>query len=123
MLRSLFISASGMEAQRLNLDVIANNLANANTVGFKKSRADFQDLMYQNIKSPGATSAEGLQIPSGIMIGLGVRPVAVQKIFTQGDFIQTGNSLDIVIEGMDFSDSDARWNNSLYKGWCLQTGQ
>ncbi|MCX7792858.1 MAG: flagellar basal-body rod protein FlgG [Thermodesulfovibrionales bacterium] len=102
MLRSLFISASGMEAQRLNLDVIANNLANANTVGFKKSRADFQDLMYQTIKSPGATSAEGLQIPSGIMIGLGVRPVAVQKIFTQGDFIQTGNSLDMVIEGDGF---------------------
>lgn len=102
MLRSLFISASGMEAQRLNLDVIANNLANANTVGFKKSRADFQDLMYQNLKTPGATSAEGLQIPSGILIGLGVKPVAVQKIFTQGDFVQTGNSLDMVIEGDGF---------------------
>ncbi len=102
MLRSLFISASGMEAQRLNLDVIANNLANANTVGFKKSRADFQDLMYQNLRTPGATSAEGLQIPSGIMIGLGVRPIAVQKIFTQGDFVQTGNSLDMVIEGDGF---------------------
>jgi len=102
MLRSLFISASGMEAQRLNLDVIANNLANANTVGFKKSRADFQDLMYQNLRTPGATSAEGLQIPSGIMIGLGVRPIAVQKIFTQGDFVQTGNSLDLVIEGDGF---------------------
>jgi flagellar basal-body rod protein FlgG len=102
MLRSLFISASGMEAQRLNLDVIANNLANANTVGFKKSRADFQDLMYQNLRTPGATSAEGLQIPSGIMIGLGVRPIAVQKLFTQGDFVQTGNSLDMVIEGDGF---------------------
>ncbi len=102
MLRSLFISASGMEAQRLNLDVIANNLANVNTVGFKKSRADFQDLMYQNLRTPGAPSAEGLQIPSGIMIGLGVKLVAVQKIFTQGDFIQTGNSLDMVIEGDGF---------------------
>jgi len=102
MLRSLFISASGMEAQRLNLDVIANNLANANTVGFKKSRADFQDLMYQNLRTPGATSAEDLQIPSGIMIGLGVRPIAVQKLFTQGDFVQTGNSLDMVIEGDGF---------------------
>lgn len=102
MIRSLFISATGMEAQKLNIDVIANNLANVNTVGYKKSRADFQDLIYQDIKTPGATSAEGAQLPSGIQIGLGVKPVAVQKIFQQGDFSHTGNSLDLVIEGDGF---------------------
>lgn len=102
MLRSLFIAATGMEAQKLNIDVIANNLANVNTSGFKKSRADFQDLIYQTIRSAGGASAEGAQIPSGIQVGLGVKPVAVQKIFQQGDFAQTGNSLDIVIEGDGF---------------------
>jgi len=102
MLRSMFIAATGMEAQKLNIDVVSNNLANVSTAGFKKSRADFQDLMYQTIKAAGATSAEGMQIPSGIQIGLGVKPVAVQKIFTQGDFVSTGNSLDLVIEGDGF---------------------
>lgn len=102
MLRSLFIAGTGMEAQKLNIDVIANNLANVNTVGFKKSRADFQELFYQDLKTPGATSAEGAQIPSGIQVGLGVRPVAVQKLFLQGDFANTGNSLDLVIEGDGF---------------------
>jgi flagellar basal-body rod protein FlgG len=102
MLRSLFIAATGMEAQKLNIDVISNNLANVNTAGFKKSRADFQDLLYQSIRTPGATSAEGSQIPSGIQVGMGVKPVAVQKIFVQGDFVQTGNNLDTVIEGNGF---------------------
>jgi flagellar basal-body rod protein FlgG len=91
-----------MEAQKLNIDVISNNLANVNTPGFKKSRADFQDLIYQTLRTPGATSAEGAQVPSGIQVGLGVKPVAVQKNFTQGDFAQTGNNLDLVIEGDGF---------------------
>jgi flagellar basal-body rod protein FlgG len=102
MLRSLFIAATGMEAQKLNMDVIANNLANVNTVGFKKSRADFQELLYQDLRTPGAESAEGDQVPSGIQVGLGVKPVAVQKLFLQGDFVNTGNSLDLVIEGDGF---------------------
>jgi flagellar basal-body rod protein FlgG len=102
MLRSLFIAATGMEAQKLNIDVISNNLANVNTAGFKKSRADFQDLIYQTIRTPGTSSAEGSQVPSGIQVGLGVKPVAVQKIFLQGDFVSTGNSLDMVIEGDGF---------------------
>ncbi len=102
MIRSMYIAATGMEAQSLNIDVIANNLANVNTVGFKRSRADFQELMYQEIKAPGGASAEGSQIPSGIQIGLGVNPVAVQKIFQQGNFSQTGNNLDLVIEGNGF---------------------
>ena len=102
MQRSLFIAATGMEAQKLNIDVIANNLANVNTAGFKKSRADFQELLYQDLRMVGASSAEGAQVPSGIQVGLGVRPVAVQKIFLQGDFVQTGNNLDLVIEGNGF---------------------
>lgn len=102
MIRSLYTAATGMEAQKLNIDVVANNLANVNTTGFKRSRADFQDLLYQDVVVAGTSAAEGLQIPSGIQVGLGVRPVAVQKIFTQGDFAATGNPLDLVIEGDGF---------------------
>jgi flagellar basal-body rod protein FlgG len=102
MQRSLFIAATGMEAQRLNIDVISNNLANVNTTGFKKSRADFQELLYQGLKSAGASSAEGAELPTGIQVGLGVKPAAVQKMFQQGDFVSTGNSLDLVIEGNGF---------------------
>lgn len=100
--RALFIAATGMEAQRINIDVISNNLANVNTTGYKKSRADFQELMYQTIKPVGAVSAEGTEVPTGIQIGLGVKPAAVQKIFQQGDFVSTGNNLDMVIEGKGF---------------------
>jgi len=91
-----------MEAQRINIDVISNNLANVNTTGFKKSRADFQELMYQSLKTAGAVSAEGTEVPTGIQIGLGVKPAAVQKIFEQGDFVSTSNPLDLVIEGRGF---------------------
>ncbi len=102
MQRSMFIAATGMEAQKLNIDVIANNLANVNTNGFKKSRADFQELLYQGIKTAGAASAEGTEVPTGIQVGLGVKPAAVQKIFRQGDFVSTDNPLDMVIEGDGF---------------------
>ncbi|MBW2610110.1 MAG: flagellar basal-body rod protein FlgG [Deltaproteobacteria bacterium] len=102
MLRSLWTAASGMAAQKLNMDVIANNLANVNTSGFKKSRADFEDLLYQNLKSPGAETSSGGQIPTGIQVGMGTRPVSVQKIFSQGDYVQTKNQLDIAIEGKGF---------------------
>jgi len=102
MLRALFIASTGMEAQKINIDVIANNLANVNTTGYKRSRADFQELIYQTVKAPGATSAEGAQVPTGIQVGLGVRPIAVQKVFEQGDFVMTGNNLDMAIEGDGF---------------------
>ncbi len=102
MIRALWTAASGMEAQQLNVDVIANNLANVNTVGFKKSRVDFQDVMYQTLRSAGSTAARGVQVPTGIQVGLGTRPVATQKLFSQGDFTQTGNSLDLVVEGDGF---------------------
>ncbi len=102
MIRALYTAATGMEAQKINIDVIANNLANVNTAGYKKSRADFQELMYQTVRMAGAASAEGVQVPSGIQVGLGVRPAAVQKIFQQGEFVPTGNNLDMVIEGNGF---------------------
>ncbi len=102
MIRSLWTAASGMAAQKLNIDVIANNLANVNTNGFKKSRADFEDLLYQNLRAPGASTATGGQVPTGIQVGMGTRPVAVQKIFSQGDYVKTGNELDFAIEGKGF---------------------
>jgi len=102
MIRALWTAASGMESQQKNIDVVANNLANVNTAGFKKSRADFQDLMYQNLKTTGAPSTNTTQVPTGIQIGLGSRLAAVTKIFTTGDFSQTGNELDMAIEGDGF---------------------
>ena len=102
MIRALWTAASGMQSQQKNLDVVANNLANVNTAGFKKSRADFQDLMYQNLKTSGAPSTNATQVPTGIQIGLGSRLAAVTKIFTPGDFTQTGNELDMAIEGDGF---------------------
>ncbi|AEH44347.1 flagellar basal-body rod protein FlgG [Thermodesulfatator indicus DSM 15286] len=102
MIRSLWSAATGMQAQQLKLDVIANNLANVNTAGFKKSRPDFQDLMYQKLKLAGALNGEGSQVPVGMEIGLGVRPVSVEKIFTQGEYEQTNNELDLAIEGRGF---------------------
>lgn len=102
MIRALWTSASGMIAQQMNLDVTSNNLANVNTTGFKKNRAEFEDLMYQNMKIAGTPNQEGNRLPVGLQIGMGVRPVAVHKIFTQGDFQNTGSQLDLVIEGEGF---------------------
>lgn len=102
MIRALWTAASGMQSQQLNIDVIANNLANVNTTGFKKSRADFQDLMYQNLKTTGAPSTNATQIPSGIQVGLGSKAAAVNKIFTAGNISQTGNELDLSVEGEGF---------------------
>lgn len=102
MIRALYIAATGMEAQQLNIDIISNNLANVNTSGFKRSRGDFQDLLYQTLKLPGAPSGAGNQVPSGIQMGSGVRPASVERVFTQGDFQNTQNALDLAIEGDGF---------------------
>lgn len=102
MIRALWTAASGMQSQQKNIDVVSHNLANVNTTGFKKSRADFQDLIYQNQKSTGAPSTSTTQNPTGIQIGLGSRLAAVTKIFTEGDFTQSGNELDLAIEGDGF---------------------
>lgn len=102
MIRSLWTAASGMQAQSVNIDVISNNLANVNTTGFKKSRADFQDLLYENLRQAGVASSSGSQVPTGIQIGHGTRPVATQKIFIQGDYQKTENELDMAVEGEGF---------------------
>lgn len=102
MIRALYSAATGMQAQETNIDVISNNLANVNTTGFKKSRADFQDLMYQYVVEPGAPTSQTTMNPTGIQVGLGVKTAAVQKLFTQGDLSSTGNQLDLAIEGDGF---------------------
>ncbi len=102
MIRSLWISKTGLDAQQTQMDVIANNLANVSTNGFKRSRAVFEDLLYQTLRQPGAQSSQQNQLPSGLQIGTGVRPVATERIFTQGNLQQTGNSLDIAIQGPGF---------------------
>ena len=113
-MRSLWTATTGMSAQNLNLDVIANNLANVSTTGFKRSRADFQDLLYQIMKVPGSPTSDDTKSPTGIQVGLGVKPGAVTKIFTQGDLIQTDNELDVAIEGAGFFQVDLPNGNTAY---------
>lgn len=114
MIRSLYTAATGMVAQQLDQDVVANNLANLNTAGFKKSRANFQDLMYQVLTKAGSLSATGQTLPSGIEIGMGAKLVSTQKIFTQGDFTQTANQFDWAIEGEGFFQIDDGQGKTLY---------
>lgn len=102
MMRSLWISKSGMEAQQLQLDHISNNLANSGTNGYKQSHAVFEDLMYQNLRQSGANSSEQTQLPTGLQVGLGVRAVATSRLFTQGNLQSTNNNLDVAINGNGF---------------------
>jgi len=102
MLRSLYIAKTGLQAEQLRMDVISNNLANVNTNGFKGSRPVFQDLLYQNLTQPGAQSSQTTQYPSGLQVGTGVRPVSTERLMSQGNLTQTGNSLDLAINGNGF---------------------
>jgi flagellar basal-body rod protein FlgG len=102
MMRALWTAGAGMMAQQTNIDVISNNLANVNTTGFKKSRVDFEDLLYQTVRTAGSTASQGATLPTGLQIGHGVKSVSTTKMFTQGDFTNTGNALDLVIEGDGF---------------------
>jgi flagellar basal-body rod protein FlgG len=102
MLRALYSSAAGMQAQQMNLDVIANNLANVNTTGYKKSKIEFQDLLYETDRAAGADQGAGNTLPTGLQIGHGSRPVATSKIFTTGELTQTGERLDVAIQGDGF---------------------
>ena len=102
MIRSLWISKTGLDAQQTQLDVISNNLANVSTNGFKRSRAVFEDLLYQTVRQPGAQSSQQTQLPSGLQIGTGVRPVATERIFSQGNVNQTNNDKDLAIQGNGF---------------------
>jgi len=102
MIRALYSAASGMTAQQMNVDNIAHNLANANTTGFKSRRAQFQDLLYQNVVQPGAAAGQQSVVPTGLQLGLGTRPSSNEIIFSQGNFAQTDNPLDLVIQGSGF---------------------
>ncbi|MBI3815811.1 MAG: flagellar basal-body rod protein FlgG [Nitrospinae bacterium] len=102
MIRAMYTAGTGMQAQQLNIDTIANNLANVNTTGFKRSRPDFQDLLYQTLRLPGTTSQTGDMVPTGIQLGLGTKPAAVSKVFIEGDLQQTQNELDLAIQGEGF---------------------
>lgn len=102
MIRSLWIAKTGLDAQQTNIDVISNNLANVSTNGFKRARPVFEDLLYQTLRQPGAQSSQQTQLPTGLQLGTGVRPVAVGKIHTQGNLQQTGNALDVAISGKGF---------------------
>lgn len=102
MIKSLWISKTGLDAQQTQLDVVANNLANVGTTGFKRARVAFEDLLYQNVRQAGANSSQQTQLPTGLQVGTGVRPVATPRIFTQGNLQQTGNQFDLAINGAGF---------------------
>lgn len=102
MIRSLWIARTGLDAQQTNLDVIANNLANVSTNGFKRARPIFEDLLYQTLRQPGAQSSQSTQIPSGLQLGTGVRPVSTARIHMQGSLQRTENDLDLAIDGAGF---------------------
>jgi flagellar basal-body rod protein FlgG len=102
MIRSLWIARTGLDAQQTQLDVISNNLANVSTNGFKRGRAVFEDLIYQTLRQPGAQSSQTTQIPSGLQLGTGVRPVSTARIFTQGNLEKTESTLDLAVQGNGF---------------------
>ena len=114
MIRALWTAGTGMNVQQTNLDVIANNIANVNTNGFKRSRADFQDLMYQTLRMQGAKTESGNQVPTGVQIGHGAMLASVQKEFSQGDYQQTQNELDLAIEGNGFIQIDLPSGEKAY---------
>ncbi|MCP5415720.1 MAG: flagellar basal-body rod protein FlgG [Chromatiaceae bacterium] len=99
---ALWIAKTGLDAQQTRMSVISNNLANVNTTGFKRDRASFEDLIYQNVRQVGASSSQDTELPSGLNLGTGVRTVATQKLHTQGNLMHTGNSLDLAVEGRGF---------------------
>lgn len=123
MIRALWTAATGMESQQVNLDVIANNLANVNTVGFKKARPEFQDLLYQAAKKAGSETASGNQVPVGVEVGMGSRITATKKMFTQGDFKQTDSPYDWVIEGDGFFQLDDNGRTVYSKAGSFMTNK
>jgi flagellar basal-body rod protein FlgG len=102
MYSALWIAKTGLDAQQTRMSVIANNLSNVSTTGFKRDRASFEDLIYQNVRQVGAQSSQDTQLPSGLTVGTGVRTVATEKLHTQGNLLQTGNSLDLAVQGRGF---------------------
>ncbi len=102
MIRAMFTAATGMNSQQLNIDTVANNVANVNTTGFKKSRTNFQDLIYETLQPPGAQNSDGEPLPEGVQVGHGTRVASIAKVFTPGTLLQTGRQYDMAIEGPGF---------------------
>lgn len=102
MIKALWVAKTGLDAQQTRMSVISNNLANVNTTGFKRGRASFEDLLYQNERQPGGATSQQTQLPTGLMVGTGVRVVSTEKFFEQGNVLQTGNALDVAINGRGF---------------------
>ncbi|MDP9142189.1 MAG: flagellar basal-body rod protein FlgG [Pseudomonadota bacterium] len=100
--QALWVAKTGLDAQQTRMSVVSNNLANVNTTGFKRGRAAFEDLLYQTVRQPGAQTSQQTQAPTGLMLGTGVRVVATEKLFTQGNMLQTNNPLDLAINGRGF---------------------
>ena len=100
--QALWVAKTGLDAQQTRMSVVSNNLANVNTTGFKKGRAAFEDLLYQTVRQPGAQTSQQTQAPTGLMLGTGVRVVATEKLFTQGNLLQTNNPFDLAINGRGF---------------------
>ena len=123
MMRSLYTATTGMMAMQLQIDTMANNLANVNTLGFKKSRAEFEDLMYQTMNVAGTQTEGGSRIPTGLQVGMGVRPTTVHKFFQQGDFQNTGNQLDIAISGQGFFKLDANGQEVYTRAGAFKVNQ
>ncbi|MFT5444342.1 MAG: flagellar basal-body rod protein FlgG [Myxococcota bacterium] len=113
-MRALFSAASGMEAQQMRIDSIANNIANVTTTGFKKSRPEFEDLFYETVQLPGATSQSGSQLPTGVQIGHGVRLASMTRVFSGGDKIATGNALDLAVDGEGFFQVQKEGGDTVY---------
>jgi flagellar basal-body rod protein FlgG len=102
MIRSLWIAKTGLDAHQTSMDVITNNLSNVSTNGFKRARPVFEDLLYQTLRQPGAQSSQQTQLPTGLQLGTGVRPVAAERIHTQGNLQLTSNQLDVAVQGAGF---------------------
>ncbi len=114
MIKAMRTAASGMMAQQMNVDNIANNLANVNTAGFKRSKIEFQDVLYQNIRKAGTASAVGVQVPAGLSIGYGTKVVATVREYSEGDLTPTGNPLDLAISGAGFFQVQAPDGSTAY---------
>jgi flagellar basal-body rod protein FlgG len=111
MIRAMFTAATGMNSQQLNIDTVANNIANVNTTGFKKSRTNFQDLIYETLQPPGALDPEGQPLPEGVQVGHGTRVASIAKVHTPGTLLQTGRQFDLAIEGPGFFEVDLAGGN------------
>ena len=124
MIRSLWIAKTGLETQQIGMDVVSNNLANVSTTGYKRQRPVFEDLMYQTVRQPGAQVGDANQLPTGLQLGTGVRTAATARVHTEGELTNTGNSMNLAIEGRGFFEVELTDGTLAYtRDGNLQTDQ